>query len=110
MPLKFALVAPYVSTPDVQALRLRLIEAHKAGIQKHLSSGTIRMAGPMLDDKGAGEGAADRAYGGSFFLLEAESYAAALEVVKADTYYTGGLWDAEKLGLFEYHTVTGYPF
>lgn len=61
-------------------------------------SGDAEFGGPFFADNGAGEDAAERAYGGSFFLMEAESYADALEVVQADVYYK----DLEGLVRFDY--------
>jgi hypothetical protein len=51
----------------------------------------LEFGGPTWNDNGAGESAADRPYGGSFFVFEAENYEAALAIFKEDEYYKHGL-------------------
>ncbi|KAJ7508722.1 hypothetical protein B0H11DRAFT_41055 [Mycena galericulata] len=111
MARKFAFFGPYI-TDGRQELRTRIGETHKAGVRKLFEAGTLKFGGPFFADGGAGEGldAAERAFGGSFFLMEAESHAAALEIVKADVYYTQGLWDIPNIRLVEYTPLTPYPF
>ncbi|KAJ7109828.1 hypothetical protein C8R44DRAFT_800653 [Mycena epipterygia] len=94
MARKFAFFGPYIgngTTPAAKELRLRIIDAHKAGIQKNVAAGAIKFGGPFYNDDGAGEGAEDRPFGGSFFLMEAESRAEALAIIEADEYYKYGL-------------------
>ncbi|KAJ7922809.1 hypothetical protein B0H13DRAFT_1981830 [Mycena leptocephala] len=107
---KFAFFGPYITGPGAQELRARLKEAHIAELKKNEAAGFIKFGGPFYNDDGAGEGAADRAFGGSFFLMEAESRAAALEVIESDEYYKHGLWDVSAIRLVEYHPLSPYPF
>ncbi|KAJ7471987.1 hypothetical protein FB451DRAFT_1251617 [Mycena latifolia] len=111
MARKFVFIGPYKTTPDAPELRNRLFAAHLEGIQKRKAEGVIKFGGPFYSDGGEGESAADRAFGGSFILLEAESHAAALDIMKGDTYYADGLWDIPKIQLFEYSPgpVAPYP-
>ncbi|KAJ7157968.1 hypothetical protein C8R43DRAFT_996507 [Mycena crocata] len=110
MTRKFAFFGPYITTPGAQELRTRIIAAHKARILKNKEAGIIKFGGPFYNDDGAGEGDEDRAFGGSFFLMEAENYAAAMEIIEQDVYYVEGLWDIPLIKLVEYHPLTGYPF
>ncbi|KAJ7492246.1 hypothetical protein FB451DRAFT_1217574 [Mycena latifolia] len=110
MTRKFAFFGPYITTPGAQELRSRINAAHKAGLEKNLAAGVLKFGGPFYNDNGEGEGAADRAFGGSFLLMEAESHAAALEIIKSDEYYIHGLWDIPNIKLVEYSPITAYPF
>lgn len=83
--------------------------------------------GPFYNDAGAGENAAQRAFGGTFLLLEAESHEEALKIIQADEYYKEGLvraavrwlpvlmcfraqWEVAHIRLVEYNPLSGYPF
>jgi len=112
MARKFALFAPYITGPEAQELRARIHAPHIAGLKKLQAEGIIKFGGPFYNDDGAGENAADRPFGGSFFLLEAESREAALKIIEADEYYKHGLWDIPQIRLIEYHLgpLSPYPF
>ncbi|KAJ7103159.1 hypothetical protein B0H15DRAFT_811206 [Mycena belliarum] len=110
MARKFAFFGPYITTPSAKELRSRLLAAHREALQAKKAAGVLKLGGPFYNDGGEGEGAADRAFGGSFLLLEAESYAAALEIIKGDEYYIHGLWDVPNIKLVEYSPGPEYPF
>ncbi|KAJ7750217.1 hypothetical protein B0H16DRAFT_1549869 [Mycena metata] len=98
----FAFFGPYVTTPEAQSLRARIRSTHLAGLKPLKERGVITNGGPFYNDEGAGEGAPDRPFGGSFFVMEAETYAEALKIIQADVYYTEGLWDIPQIRLIEY--------
>ncbi|KAJ7741340.1 hypothetical protein B0H16DRAFT_1728592 [Mycena metata] len=98
----FAFFGPYVTTPEAQPLRNRIRSTHLARFNSLKESGLFIKGGPFYNDEGAGEGAPDRAIGGSFFIMEAETYAEALKIIQADVYYTEGLWDIPQIRLVEY--------
>ncbi|KAJ7116835.1 hypothetical protein C8R43DRAFT_112671 [Mycena crocata] len=110
MARKFAFFGPYITTPGAQELRNRINAAHKARIMKNKEAGIMKFGGPFYNDGGAGEDDEDRTFGGSFFLMEAESHAEAMELIKQDEYYVEGLWDIPLIRLVEYHPLVGYPF
>ncbi|KAJ7471985.1 hypothetical protein FB451DRAFT_1399283 [Mycena latifolia] len=85
MARKFVFIGPYKTTPDAPELRTRLFAAHLEGIQKRKAEGIIKFAGPFYNDGGEGEG-----------------HAAALDIIKGDTYYVDGMWDIPNIQLFEY--------
>ncbi|KAF7304210.1 hypothetical protein MIND_00653200 [Mycena indigotica] len=107
---KFALFAPYIATPAAAALRAKHGRAHLAALAPLIQRGIISstVGGPFYADSGAGETAdgkdKDRAFGGSFFVMEAGSYREALEIVKQDPYYKEALWDIPNIRLVEYRT------
>ncbi|KAJ6523550.1 hypothetical protein B0H19DRAFT_1276869 [Mycena capillaripes] len=110
MARKFAFFAPYITGPGAQELFARIRDAHVVGAQKLVAAGIIKLAGPFYTDNGAGEDAADRALGGSFLLLEAESHAEALKIIEADEFYKHGVWNVGAIRLVEYNPITPYPF
>ncbi|KAK7063891.1 hypothetical protein R3P38DRAFT_2821035 [Favolaschia claudopus] len=111
MARKFVFFGPYITTPEAKELRARIHTAHVNNVQKLLADKIIKFGGPFYNDDGAGENSSDRAFGGSFFLMEAESREQALKIVQADPYYENGLWDIAKLHLVEYDTgPLPYPF
>ncbi|KAJ7292947.1 hypothetical protein C8J57DRAFT_10986 [Mycena rebaudengoi] len=110
MPRKFAFIGPYITTPGAQELRSKLFDAHKAHLKELYASGVFKFGGPTWNDNGAGESTADRPYGGSFFVFEAENYEAALAIFKEDEYYKHGLWDIPRIIIVEYNPLSGYPF
>ncbi|KAJ7651547.1 hypothetical protein DFH06DRAFT_1207342 [Mycena polygramma] len=112
MARKFVFFGPYITGPGAQELRARIRDKHVAVAKEHLAAGILKFGGPFYTDAGAGEAleAADRAFGGTFFLLEAESHADALAIIEADEYYKQGLWDLDAIRLVEYSPLTPYPF
>ncbi|KAF8123706.1 hypothetical protein K438DRAFT_2003270 [Mycena galopus ATCC 62051] len=112
MPRKFAFFGPYITGPDAHALRTRIHAPHVAGLRKKRDEGIVKFGGPFYNDDGAGESAdeADRAFGGTFLLLEAESREEALKIIEGDVYYKEGLWDIPQIRLVEYNPLGGYPF
>ncbi|KAJ7610888.1 hypothetical protein FB45DRAFT_941930 [Roridomyces roridus] len=105
---KFVFLGPYITTPNAAALRLRLVSQHRADLKSRPE--VIKMGGPFFADEGAGEDATERTVGGTFFLMEAENYAAAREVIESDVFYKDGLWDVPNMKLVEYNPLLGYPF
>ncbi|KAJ6520211.1 hypothetical protein C8R45DRAFT_954293 [Mycena sanguinolenta] len=107
----FAVFAPYITGPEAQELRARIHAEHLAGLKKNQAAGFIKFGGPCYNDDGAGEGAAERPFGGSFLLMEAESREEALKIVESDVYHKEGLWDISQIRVIEYKSVlTPYPF
>ncbi|KAJ7742191.1 hypothetical protein B0H14DRAFT_2677604 [Mycena olivaceomarginata] len=110
MSRKFAFFAPYITSSDAPALRARILAPHVARVKELQAAGVIKFGGPFYNDAGAGENAAQRAFGGTFLLLEAESHEEALKIIQADEYYKEGLWDVAHIRLVEYNPLSGYPF
>ncbi|KAJ7024374.1 hypothetical protein C8F04DRAFT_1131726 [Mycena alexandri] len=98
----FAFFGPYITGPEAQSLRARIRSAHLARLKPLHEQGVITNGGPFYNDDGAGEGAPDRPFGGSFFIMEAETRAEALKVLQEDVYYKEGLWDIPQIRLIEY--------
>ncbi|KAJ6520212.1 hypothetical protein C8R45DRAFT_954294 [Mycena sanguinolenta] len=110
MARKFAFSAPYITGPEAQKLRARIHEPHVAELKKNQAAGFIKFGGPFYNDDGAGEDAAERPFGGTFLLMEAENRAEALKIIESDVYYKEGLWDIPQIRLIEYHPLSTYPF
>ncbi|KAJ7269344.1 hypothetical protein B0H12DRAFT_1095284 [Mycena haematopus] len=112
MARKFAFFGPYITGPEAQELRARIHAPHVAELKNLQAAGVVKFGGPFYNDDGAGEGAAaaERAFGGTFLLLEAESREEALKIIEGDVYYKEGLWDIPQIRLVEYHPLSPYPF
>jgi uncharacterized protein YciI len=69
--------------PSALALRIATREAHLAHVRQH--PGFVRLAGPLLDDRGE--------MAGSLFIVEAPDRAAVEAFTAADPYALAGLFD-----------------
>ncbi|KAJ7150372.1 hypothetical protein C8R46DRAFT_1124797 [Mycena filopes] len=98
----FAFFGPYITGPEAEPLRARLHVTHITRLQAEKEKGVLKLGGPFYNDNGAGEGAAERAFGGSFFVMEAETRAEAMKLIEADVYYKEALWDIPQIRLVEY--------
>ncbi|MFN7025439.1 MAG: YciI-like protein [Pseudorhizobium sp.] len=66
-------------------VRMETRPAHLEHLNKLNDEGTLRMAGPFLDDEGKPNG--------SLVIVEAEDMAAARALAEADPYYQAGLFE-----------------
>ena len=73
--------------------------AHLDHLNKLNADGTLKMAGPFLDDDGKPNG--------SLVIVEAEDMAAARALAEADPYYQAGLF--EKVEVKPYNWVFNKP-
>lgn len=66
-------------------VRMETRPAHLEHLNKLNADGTLKMAGPFLDDEGKPNG--------SLVIVEAEDMAAARALAEADPYYQAGLFE-----------------
>ncbi|TXT13592.1 hypothetical protein VHUM_00959 [Vanrija humicola] len=109
MPLYLCYCPDY---PDNVEARLKVREAHLAEATKDKESGASVFGRAYLSDNvathEAGKPAADQIPGmaGSFMVLRFPTLEACWERIKADKYWTAGVWDKEKLRV---HEIIGAP-
>ncbi|WOO80935.1 Aspercryptin biosynthesis cluster protein B [Vanrija pseudolonga] len=109
MPLYLCYCPDY---PDNVDARLKVREAHLAEATKDKESGASVFGRAYLSDELAthqpGKPAADQIPGmaGSVMVLRFPTLEACWERIKADKYWTGGVWDKEKLRV---HEIIGAP-
>jgi len=84
--------APADPKPEVLERRTAVRPEHLKNVARLASEGTLKLGGPMTD---AVSGDAS----GSLLVLEAESLEAAREIVKNDPYWTGDVWNKEKIDI-----------
>ncbi len=80
-------------------VRMDTRPAHLEHLNKLNDEGTLKMAGPFLDDEGKPNG--------SLVIVEAEDMAAARALAEADPYYQAGLF--EKVEVKPYNWVFNKP-
>lgn len=80
-------------------VRMDTRPAHLDHLNKLNAEGTLKMAGPFLDDEGKPSG--------SLVIVEAEDMAAARALAEADPYYQAGLF--EKVEVKPYNWVFNKP-
>jgi len=80
-------------------VRMDTRPAHLDHLNKLNVEGTLKMAGPFLDDEGKPSG--------SLVIVEAEDMAAARALAEADPYYQAGLF--EKVEVKPYNWVFNKP-
>lgn len=80
-------------------VRMDTRPAHLDHLNKLLADGTLKMAGPFLDDEGKPNG--------SLVIVEAEDMAAARALAEADPYYQAGLFG--KVEVKPYNWVFNKP-
>lgn len=80
-------------------VRMDTRPAHLDHLNKMNAEGTLKMAGPFLDDEGKPNG--------SLVIVEAQDMAAARALAEADPYYQAGLF--EKVEVKPYNWVFNKP-
>lgn len=80
-------------------VRMDTRPAHLDHLNKLNAEGTLKMAGPFLDDEGKPNG--------SLVIVEAQDMAAARALAEADPYYQAGLF--EKVEVKPYNWVFNKP-
>ncbi|TCD66660.1 hypothetical protein EIP91_001078 [Steccherinum ochraceum] len=92
---KFAIWAPDYSDEECLARRLSVRERHLVNAKKLTEAGTLKLGGAMLKD---GTHLTDQPkMQGSLMIYEAESIDVVWKLIKEDIYYTGNVWDKERL-------------
>ncbi|MCF6368852.1 YciI-like protein [Rhizobium halophilum] len=85
--------------PGHLSVRMETRPAHLDHLDRLNAEGTLKMAGPFLDDDGKPNG--------SLVIVEAEDMAAARALAEADPYYQAGLF--EKVEVKPYNWVFNKP-
>jgi hypothetical protein len=85
--------------PGHLSVRMETRPAHLDHLNRLNAEGTLKMAGPFLDDDGKPNG--------SLVIVEAEDMAAARALAEADPYYQAGLF--EKIEVKPYNWVFNKP-
>ncbi|KAN0128009.1 hypothetical protein V8E53_014186 [Lactarius tabidus] len=104
----FFLYAPDYVRPGMLDHRFSIREKHLRGVDGLLESGTVKFGGAFLapeltDEKGR------KKMLGSVMFFEAESMEEVRKVVEADPYFTGGVWDKEKLIILPFVPAMHWP-
>jgi len=82
--------APADPKPDVLERRTAVRPDHLKHLAQLSSTGTLKLGGPMADPI-SGDSS------GSLLVLEAESLETVREIVHNDPYWTGDVWNKEKV-------------
>ncbi|TKA79882.1 hypothetical protein B0A55_03661 [Friedmanniomyces simplex] len=85
---------------DALADRMKVRPDHLAALKPSVESGFWVMGGASLDEP-VKEGEGPK-INGSVMMAVAESKDEVLEKIKADVYYTSGVWDVEKIQIFPF--------
>lgn len=87
--------------------RLSVRSTHLEDAAKNISGGYIRIAGALLsEDSLTSE---TKKMVGSTFIFEAKDIDEVKEKIKADVYYTAGVWDPEKVVILPFAGATPIP-
>ncbi|EPT00870.1 hypothetical protein FOMPIDRAFT_1023601 [Fomitopsis schrenkii] len=97
---QFILWAPYKTGPDFAARYKAHFDAHIAGGTKLVAAGVMKLAGPAFAPTAdLSLPWAERETVASVAVYEAEGLESARKIVEADPFYSGGVWDIEKVQL-----------
>ncbi|KAN0139636.1 hypothetical protein V8E53_002298 [Lactarius tabidus] len=82
--------APADTKPEVLERRTAVLRDHLKNIARLAKEGTLKLGGPMAEPV-SGDSS------GSLLVLEAESLEAVREIVQNDPFWTGDVWNKEKV-------------
>ncbi|KAI0691508.1 hypothetical protein BC835DRAFT_1360226 [Cytidiella melzeri] len=101
----FLVYAPDYTDSEASSRRLAVRPKHleRAGVM--FSEGVSRIGGAMVSPDTYDT--PDRKMVGSMMVFEAENIEAVRKIVEEDVYYTGGVWDKEKLVIIPW--VSAHP-
>jgi len=102
---KFAIWAPDYTDEECLSRRLSVRERHLANAKVMEEAGVLKLGGAMIQD---GTQLADKPkMQGSLMVYSAASIDEVWKLVKEDVYYTGGVWDKERLQITPFKPATG---
>ncbi|KAK0486040.1 hypothetical protein IW261DRAFT_1559474 [Armillaria novae-zelandiae] len=87
--------------------RLSVRSTHIEGAAKHISEGYIRIGGALLSEESLTS--ETKKMVGSTFICEAKDIEEVKKTIKADVYYTAGVWDPEKIVILPFMGATPIP-
>ncbi|PBK91737.1 hypothetical protein ARMGADRAFT_932343 [Armillaria gallica] len=87
--------------------RLSVRSTHLEDATKLVSGGYIRIGGALLSEESLSS--ETKKMVGSTFICEAKDIDEVKEKVKADVYYTAGVWDPEKIVILPFAAATPIP-
>ncbi|THH20524.1 hypothetical protein EUX98_g8566 [Antrodiella citrinella] len=92
---KYAIWAPDYADEECLARRLSVRERHLANAKKLTEDGILKIGGAMIQD---GSQLTDQPkMQGSLMVYEAASLDDVWKIIKEDVYYTGRVWDKDRL-------------
>ncbi|KAF9816775.1 hypothetical protein IEO21_03855 [Rhodonia placenta] len=102
---KFVVYAPDMTDPDAFQRRLSVRPSHVARADGLVNSGLIRVGGAMLTPESIASPTAEKKMIGSVIIFEADSIETVRKAIESDIYYTGNVWDKEKLVILPFVTA-----
>ncbi|KAI0343502.1 hypothetical protein BDW22DRAFT_1328402 [Trametopsis cervina] len=102
----FVLYAPDHTDADAPSRRLAVRPKHIEAGKQLYADGVHRLGGAMISPDTYQTDSKKMV--GSFLIFEAESIEAVREIVEKDVYWTGNVWDKEKLAIIPF--VAAHPF
>ncbi|KAI0261348.1 hypothetical protein BC834DRAFT_830366 [Gloeopeniophorella convolvens] len=104
----FAVYAPDRSAPGALERRLAVRERHLAGVDGLLARGLMKFGGALLAP-GLVDAQGRKSMVGSVMFYEAETLEEVRAAVEADAYWTGDVWDKDKLVILPFVPAMHWP-
>lgn len=92
----FLVFAPDLTDPQAHDRRLAVRLKHRERIVSSYQANFLKVGGATVTPESLQPGAENKMTG-SFLVLEAENIEEVRKFVESDVYYTGNVWDLEKL-------------
>ncbi|KAI0258813.1 hypothetical protein BC834DRAFT_909384 [Gloeopeniophorella convolvens] len=92
----FVVWAPDYTDAEAFSRRLAIRAEHLEGIKQLVAGGWIKIGGALSDPETVG---VDAKLNGSLLIVEDESVAAVRAVLAKDPYWTGNVWDKERVDI-----------
>ncbi|KIJ57271.1 hypothetical protein M422DRAFT_219170 [Sphaerobolus stellatus SS14] len=93
----FAVYAPDYADEGAPERRLKVREQHLLGIKGLKETNILQFGGVLLSQESVASPDAPRKMVGSMMVFRAESVAAVRVLIEQDVYWSGNVWDKERL-------------
>ncbi|KAF8629139.1 hypothetical protein AX17_005725 [Amanita inopinata Kibby_2008] len=104
---RFMVYAPDKQEEGTFERRTSVRPQHRVSLQKNIEQGVILVGGALATPESIAR--EDKRLIGSMFICEAESIEEVKKMVESDIYYTGNVWDAERIVILPMLLATPIP-
>jgi len=102
---KFVVWAPDMTDPDAFQRRLSVRTKHLERADGLRESEALKIGGALLTPESIASPTAEKKMIGSMMIFESESLESLKKLIEEDIYYTGNVWDKEKLVILPFLTA-----
>jgi len=104
----FFVYCPDYTDAECMTRRMAVRAKHLQEAAPIIASGWAKVAGGLITEDSLVQGA-DKKFLGSAFIVQADNIAEVRQRMESDVYWTGNVWDKEKLVITVFLAATSFP-